>query len=149
MKKFISHFARIIFGAALFCIFFLEVSLTPLIFGAITGLIFSLLSSRIERNKFGFWGVWSVKYYLSLFKDMLHSTIFLTIAVFKKNPPTVVIKSESAACDERGQVLVSNSITLTPGTLTLEQKDDVYTILMLNNDSSKDKVASHFEKNLR
>ncbi len=149
MRRVLSHISRVIFGAVLFCVFFLEISLVPLIFGAISGLIFSLLSYRIERDHSGFWGFWSLKYYLSLFANMISSTISLAISVFKKNPPTVLIKTEDAKCSEPGQVLVSNSITLTPGTLTLDKRDDVYTILTIKNDKNDSAVAEQFEKNLK
>ncbi len=149
MKIIISHLIRAFFGASIFCILFLELSATALISGAITGVIFSVLSKRIEINRSSFYGIWSIKYYFLLFINMITSTIKLAFLVFSKEAPSVSIKKESSAADATGQVLVSNSITLTPGTLTLEQRDNVYTVIEIKSASESGEIASSFEKNLR
>ncbi len=140
-------------SSIIFCVLLESIQLFNIFFGGVSGLMFSAFSHRIQREKHhDFWGIWSIPYYLLLFKDMITSTLQVARGIFFKTPPTISILHMETHTSERGKVLVSNSITLTPGTITLEERDSSYTILHMDvsqSQENKQQLANAFENRIK
>ncbi len=133
MKFLVSILFRACAGSIIICVLMESVTLLGVVCGGSAGLFFSFFAHRIQdRGHRNFWGGWAFRYYALLFRDILSSTFGVVRSIFYKNQPTISIYENTAHVGERGKVLVANSITLTPGTITLEEREDHYTILSLN-----------------
>ncbi len=139
MKLLVSILFRACAGSIIICVLMEAVTVLGVVCGGIAGLFFSFFAHRIQdRGHRNFWGFWAFRYYVLLFRDIISSTFAVIRSIFYKKQPTISIYKNTAHVGERGKVLVANSITLTPGTITLEERDDHYTILSLNHSDGED-----------
>ena len=92
---------------------------------------------------------WLFIYLLVLLKNLIISNIQIGIRILSKDmklkPEIVSVKTELKS--EWKKLLLANSITLTPGTLTLDIEDDILRIHVIEckNLDEKDKITKEFE----
>lgn len=111
----------------------------------------SLLYIKLfKHNKFEFINpFWFGVYILILLKNLLISNIELAKRTLSKDmklsPVIVAVKTELKS--EWKKLLLANSITLTPGTLTLDVKGDILFIHVIEHQDSADKqmITKEFE----
>ncbi len=143
MKYVIRIIFRSLICSLVFCVLLGKVSFLGIFCGIFASLVFSYLVSHIQDNDTPhFRGVWSFRYYFLLFRDMVTATFKVSRSIFSKTLPSISILHEPASVNDSGKVLVSNSITLTPGTVTLEENDDGYTILHLQEPKALTDITS-------
>lgn len=142
-----------VLGAVIFCILLEGVSKAGIIVGAIAAIVFSKMMHGMRKgNRSSFFGMWTIKYYALLIRDMIISTFKIAISVFYKNLPKVSIVHLKSNVNERGKVLVANSITLTPSTVTIEEKNKKYTVLYMDlSEKAEDRqrIAVDFEERIK
>lgn len=120
-------------GAISYCIFLEKFSLVGILVGAVSAIAFSHMMHGIkDEEKTKFLGVWMIPYFLLLVRDMIISTFKIAISVFQQKLPRISILHLKANVQSQEKVLVSNSITLTPSTVTLDQKQEKYIVLYMN-----------------
>lgn len=96
-------------------------------------------------------GLRLLRYGILLLFDMAVSTVRQIKTVLRPNPPVPAILHSKPQTDGRGRVLVANSVTLTPGTVTLEETEEDYAILCADPPESPEKrsaITSAFEQRL-
>ena len=92
---------------------------------------------------------WLFIYILVLLKNLVISNMQIAIRILSKDmnlkPKIVAVKTELKS--DWKKLLLANSITLTPGTLTLDIKDDTLFIHMIEceNIEDKEKITKEFE----
>lgn len=77
------------------------------------------------------------RYGLFMIREILTSAVRLTAAVFQRKSLRPRISRIPVHLPQGGDIIVSNSITLTPGTVTLEEDGREYTVLYLEKDSEE------------
>lgn len=89
-----------------------------------------------------------VEYMLLLIREIVIANIAVAKIVlsFEMKSSPVVVRFESRLNSEILRVVLANSITLTPGTLTVDLEDGVYTVHCLKEEFAKDLNNSRFEK---
>ncbi|NOR56361.1 MAG: hypothetical protein GQ531_09145 [Sulfurovum sp.] len=93
--------------------------------------------------------VWLVVYLFVLLKNLIISNIQISKRILSKDmnlsPAIVAVKTNLESDWKR--LLLANSVTLTPGTLTLEIKDDILFIHVMeyNKDLNKENITKEFE----
>ena len=138
-------------------------NLQPLSVGA--GVVISLLATLLFGRRFAehqlkflqprrYWGF--IKYLVSLIYHMVLANIDVSYRVLHParpiNPGIVKIKTQLKT--DVARTFLANSITLTPGTLTVEISDDVLYIHWIDVKSqdeaeAKKKIVRNFEKYLK
>lgn len=78
---------------------------------------------------------------------VLRSALCMVYSLLAGKTLMVSVHTETPNTDETGRAVVSNSITLTPGTITLDESPSEYVILCMNHDGKP--VAAVFENMLR
>lgn len=73
-----------------------------------------------------------IKYILVLFINIYLSAIKVCYIILRHNDHPSVIKIKTKVKDDWLRCLVSNAITLTPGTVTIDKTDNTLTVLWLN-----------------
>ena len=92
---------------------------------------------------------WFIVYLFVLLKNLIISNIQISKRVLSRDmkfsPAIVAVKTELES--DWKKLLLANSITLTPGTLTLDIKDDTLFIhdMDYHEDSSKESITKEFE----
>ncbi|MFI3211920.1 MAG: Na+/H+ antiporter subunit E [Eubacteriales bacterium] len=139
-------------GAVVFCVLLGKIVLWGIVVGFVSGMCLDILMAKIQSvGGRVFLEKWFLKYYLLLLKDMFVSAIKVCRSVFCKNQPEIMIVRLKTHTGNKGKVLVSNSISLTPGTITLEQEADSYHILYMDLTDKKEdmlQTAKVFEKRM-
>lgn len=85
-------------------------------------------------------------YCAHLIGAMAVSSWRMLVCVLKGRPEGVSIVHVRPLAGEKGRVLVSNSVTLTPGTITLEETPEEYIILSMGDGTDVKKEVGDFEK---
>ena len=89
-------------------------------------------------------------YIFNLIIEVIKAAFATTLLIFKKGQPnSSIIKFKSGLKTETARVLLANSITLTPGTITVDLTDDTYTIHCLDKSLGEGIDESSFVKKLR
>jgi len=93
--------------------------------------------------------VWFMIYLYVLLKNLIISNIQISKRILSKDmnlSPAIVAVKTNLESDWK-KLLLANSITLTPGTLTLDIKDDMLFIHVIeyNEDSNKENIIKEFE----
>ena len=90
---------------------------------------------------------WLIVYILVMTKNLIISNLQITKKVLSKdmklNPAIVAIKTELKS--DWKKLLLANSITLTPGTLTLDIKDNILYIHTIECMDDKEEISKEFE----
>lgn len=126
-------------------------SIEELIAGCIASLIVAAMSYRLFTWDKTYpmrllWLLAYVPYYIYA-EIMAHAEVIPLIFTGKINPGIVEI--ENAHKSEFGTTALANSITMTPGTLTLETKPGKLYIHWLKMKKDKSQITSGFERFLR
>ena len=103
-------------------------------------------SWRRERNAYILLP-FCIVYAAVLVWEILKANIAITPYIFgKKKPDGVIVKFDSGLSSRAANVFLANSITLTPGTITLEQNDSLFTVHCLHGEMAEEIEASVFVK---
>jgi len=146
---------RLLFWTVLLFALWMVLTFNVQIFNIIVGLAVSfsvaLLYTKLFRHKeFEFISpVWFVVYLYVLLKNLLLSNIQISKRILRpdmKLSPAIVAVKTNLESDWK-KLLLANSITLTPGTLTLDIKDDMLFIHVIeyDEDSNKENITKEFE----
>jgi len=146
---------RLLFWTVLLFALWMVLTFNVQIFNIIVGLAVSfsvaLLYTKLFRHKeFEFISpVWFVVYLYVLLKNLLLSNIQISKRILRpdmKLSPAIVAVKTNLESDWK-KLLLANSITLTPGTLTLDIKDDMLFIHVIeyDEDSNKGNITKEFE----
>lgn len=131
-----------------------KVSLEILIFGGLVCLlIYYFNRTNFEKKKINikksiknikYW----IKYLFILLKEIIFSNIHVAKIVLSKNmkisPQFTNIKTTIK--ENNNRVILANSITLTPGTLTVQLDNDILLVHCLEKEYVEDLLNSKFEK---
>ena len=91
-----------------------------------------------------------ILYIINLIIEVIKAAFATTLLIFKKDQPSSsIIKFKSGLKSETARVLLANSITLTPGTITVDLTGDTYTIHCLDKKFGEGIDESIFVKQLR
>lgn len=122
-----------------------------IIVGAAVSFSMALLYSKLFTHKaFEFINpFWFMVYLFVLLKNLIISNIQISKRILSKDmdlSPAIVAVKTNLESDWK-KLLLANSITLTPGTLTLEIKDDMLFIHVMeySKDLNKENITKEFE----
>lgn len=89
-----------------------------------------------------------VQYFLVLIAEVIKANIQVAIIVLSKNPnlDPCIIEYKTKLISEFHQMIFANSITLTPGTLTISLENDIVKVHCLKKDFAKGLYNSKFEE---
>ena len=141
---------------------FLNNSLQPDIL--VTGIIIALFLAALSYNQHRLFDelkitpksiVYTIMYFVVFFIELVKSNIDVTLRVLSPklriNPGIVEVKTKLKS--KYARMILANSITLTPGTLTVEVVDDSFFIHWINVENediqeASNKIVKKFEKYL-
>lgn len=117
-------------GAIIFSILLERLSPAGVVTGIGAGLLFSSVIGPAGPVTGGL-SHWLrlLRYCFLLLVDMAVATVRQIRAVLCRRPPRPTVLHLRPHVDARGRVLVANSVTLTPGTITLEETAEEYVVL--------------------
>ena len=129
-----------------------SLEISNVILGVIlSGAISFLYLNMFEDKEFEFINpFWFVIYIFVLIKNIIKTNIYLTKILARKElnlTPAIVAVPTKLTSDWK-KLLLANSITLTPGTLTLDIKGDVLFIHIIEYENGDDKmmITDEFER---
>ena len=147
---------RVLFWSILlFCIWLVlsaNTQMANLVVGLVVSVSIALLYTKLfaKEDKFEMINpFWFFVYLLVLAKNLITSNLQIAKRVLSKDmklaPQIVTVKTELKS--DWKKLLLANSITLTPGTLTLDIKDDYLEIhtIEFKEGSSKEDITKEFE----
>ncbi len=139
-----------VFACVILCILLQKITLWALTLGCVLGALFPLFLRKVLQVQITLLPVGQfVRYYLLLCKDMACASVYLCASLFQKERPPVNIAKLKATKHKSQAIRIANSITLTPGTVTLDYEKDIYYVLYLHNASqNKDDFVRIFEDRL-
>ena len=85
-------------------------------------------------------------YTLWLFKEIIKANIDTAKIIIFNNPDPQNFRVKSSQKTEAGKVTYANSITLTPGTVTTQIKDNVFEVHALNKEFGDDVRGSEMDR---
>ena len=146
---------RLLFWSVLLFALWMILTSNVQIFNIVVGLAVSfsiaLLYTKLFTHKaFEFISpVWFMVYLYVLLKNLILSNLQISKRILSKDmnlSPAIVAVKTNLESDWK-KLLLANSITLTPGTLTLDIKDDTLFIHVIEYDegSSKENITKEFE----
>jgi len=146
---------RLLFWTVLLFALWMVLTSNVQIFNIVVGLAVSfsiaLLYTKLFTHKaFEFISpVWFMVYLYVLLKNLILSNLQISKRILSKDmnlSPAIVAVKTNLESDWK-KLLLANSITLTPGTLTLDIKDDTLFIHVIEYDegSSKENITKEFE----
>jgi len=89
-----------------------------------------------------------VAYMVVLVWEIIKANLALVKVIYRKNPRPVVCTIHTKLKSRMARMLLANSITLTPGTITLTLKGDELTIHCLTPEMAEGLDQTVFEKRL-
>ena len=112
--------------------------------------ISTLYINLFKHNEFEFINpIWFVIYIFVLIKNLIISNLQIAKRVLSKdmNLSPAIVKVKTDLKSDWKKLLLANSITLTPGTLTLDIKDDMLYIHIIEfrDGDSKERITKEFE----
>lgn len=137
---------------ALWLVLTANLQITNIILGAGISFGIALIYSKLFTHK-DFEMInpfWFVVYLLVLVKNLIISNLQIAKRVLspdmKLSPAIVAVKTELTS--DWKKLLLANSVTLTPGTLTLDIQEDILYIHVIeyNETSQKEKITQEFER---
>lgn len=90
-------------------------------------------------------------YWIWLLKEIFKSNIDVARIIVKPSQPVSpkIFRIKTSQIDEIGQVIYANSITLTPGTVSMEVSDDEIEVHALTNAAAKVLQAGEMDRRVR
>lgn len=137
--------SSLLLGAAVFCILLENWRIEGVLLGCGIGACYMLLKTE---DKGSVSPVRLARYFGYLFVSLLKSTAKLMAIAVKPARAQIEILHLPVKCGERERVIISNSITLTPGTVTLEETETEYTVLCMAPPRHRNEVTGAFENRL-
>ena len=162
MKNFFAKFVQIISITALLTLLYYlwsgtTVTSNVLLMAGIAllvTLIFakSLGNPILHPKKF----IYLMWYVVFLFIEIIKSNIDVALRVIKRDIPLNpgIVAAKTKLKSSTGRMILANSITLTPGTLSVDLKDDLIYVHWIdigedhNEEEATQKIVAHFEKYL-
>lgn len=156
MKKWQIDIQWSVLYLCVWCILFERIDITVVL----SGIIASLISLHITEKylmgaayniKYPFNFLWIVKYSFFLLIEIYKAGFKTIIMIFTGQINPGVVDIYTSLKDSHKVTILANSITLTPGTITIDKEDQKLTVLWLNVESKKSKKAGklikgHLEK---
>lgn len=156
--------SRLALAGALFLLWLLlsgSLAAEEVSIGIVVAVVAAMATPRIEifnGFKFTFYTPLALLFYLlnflfALVKANLDLAKRVLTPALPLNPEIISIKTELQS--ELGRLLLANSITLTPGTLTVDVKDDRLLVHWIdsspasNNEQATQIIAADFEKHIK
>ncbi len=135
----------------LWLVFSSSLESSNILVGMVVSFSISLLYTKLFKHKaFEFISpVWFTVYLYILLKNLILSNMKITKRIISKDmklkPAIVAVKTELKS--DWKKLLLANSITLTPGTLTLDIKDNILYIHIIeyNENMNKEDITKEFE----
>ncbi len=89
-----------------------------------------------------------IRYWLYLLGQIVISNVKMVLIILSPRPDINprIITVRTAQRSELGKVVLGNSVTLTPGTVTLQVEGDMIEVHALNDDSAKDVEQGTFDQ---
>jgi len=145
MKNIISRFKFFIAMLIFWFLLNFNFELTTIVFGIVISLVVSLFAYEVlhDDKGFRFKGVKLhrlVFYLLMLFIEIFRSAILYIINLFKRTYVPVVFKITLDKLDPMKVAIVANSITLTPGTITIDIVNHTIYVMVLADPSTPHEV---------
>ena len=94
--------------------------------------------------------IWFLAYVVLLLREIVKAnlTIIPKILTIEEEMDPIIVKFRTSLKSDFTRMLLANSITLTPGTITISMEDDEYTIHCLDTSLAEGLENSDFEKAL-
>jgi multicomponent Na+:H+ antiporter subunit E len=155
VKKAGSIFTTLVFGFILYLILFNSVSREALVVGFVAALISSFVLARYVDLPVKYLSpvriLWLAAYLPYFLFEMVKSNIQIALIVLD---PRLPIKPEiktgrTSLKSPYGRLLLTSSITLTPGTLSVDLNGDELQIHCVSNPGSAEEIMAPFEKFIR
>lgn len=139
-------------------LFTLDITIGNIIIGLIVSTTITIISIRtfsedkahmIELPNF----FTMVKYFCRLIYEIYLSSFINMVRIIKKDQNLVIVKVELEVNSPLPITIIANSITLTPGTMTIDQNENVLTVMAIKDDGIhgegirkdiKEKFEKHF-----
>jgi len=134
-----------------------NVTLEILIFGVVIAAVMLLFmckfmdySLKKELNVYKK-SIWFLAYIVLLLREIIKAnlTIIPRILTVEEEMDPIIVKFRTSLKSDFTKMLLANSITLTPGTITVALEDDEYTIHCLDTSLAEGLENSAFEKALK
>src|SRR6056297_2569329 len=146
MKNLFIHYK--LFITLMFFWFLLNMSMNPinLAAGIAVSALVTALSKGILYNENGYWYKpirvgRLILYLLRLIGEIFKSSLSYLARIIRKDSNPVVVEVELQVEDPLVVAIIANSITLTPGTITVDVDENKLTVISLkDNKSSKESV---------
>ncbi len=128
-------------------------SFLPVVPGVITILIISYLFYRLESKtslylKNGFNPFAFASYLVFLFIEIIKSNIYVATMVLKNKSSVSTVEIEAKFKTSQSKALLANSITATPGTMTVDVKENSLVINCLTEETKKGVTSLSFNKKI-
>jgi multicomponent Na+:H+ antiporter subunit E len=137
MKKNI-HLIGVIFGTTLFWVILNEkIEFLNIVLGIVISIVVLIITDRFILKKpfsetYRFNIVFLVKFYFYLIYKIFSSGFEILPIIIKGNENNVIVDIKTELDNELYIVLLANAITLTPGTITVENKGQNLKVLWIN-----------------
>ena len=146
-----------LFFLAAWIIFNGNVTLEILIFGVVIAAVMLLFmckfmdySLKKELNVYKK-SIWFLAYIVLLLREIIKANLAIipSILTVEEEMDPIIVKFRTSLKSDFTKMLLANSITLTPGTITVALEDDEYTIHCLDTSLAAGLENSDFEKALK
>lgn len=134
MKYALRLSVHMLMGGVLFSVLLGRLSLTGFLFGAALGFVLCLFLFPFYRQDTDGTRIPPFPYCAYVASRVFLSSFTMIRWILSSRPLRASVRKEPACAGGRDRVIVSDSITLTPGTITLEESSSEYTILCMNDD---------------
>lgn len=142
----------IAFYLFLWVIFAEKITIESIIIGLVIITIVIKLNKDLFTNTKFYFHIKKIKYYIKYFLvlivEVIKANIQVAIIVLSKNPnlDPCIIEYKTKIMSEFHQMILANSITLTPGTLTISIDNNIVTVHCLKKDFADGLYNSKFEE---
>lgn len=134
MKYALRLSVHMLMGGMLFSVLLGRLSLTGFLFGAALGFVLCLFLFPFYRQDTDAARIPFFPYCAYTASRIFLSSLTMLRWILSSRPLQASVRKEPACVGDRERIIVSDCITLTPGTITLEESASEYTILCMNDD---------------
>lgn len=134
MKYAVRLSVHMLMGGVLFSVLLGRLSLTGFLFGAALGFVLCLFLYSFYRQDADDTRIPFFPYCAYVASRIFLSSLTMIRWILSSRPLQASVRKEPACAGGRDRIIVSDSITLTPGTIALEESASEYTILCMNDD---------------
>lgn len=133
------------------CILFERIDIPVLLSGIVASLVGLHITEKYLMGaayniKYPFNFLWIIEYGFFLFIEIYKAGFKTIMMIFTKDINPGVVDIYTTQKDSHKVTILANSITLTPGTITIDKEDQKLTVLWLNVESKKAKKAGDLIK---